>query len=510
MKSYVLAFLLVFCSGHLFGQNVSPKEIVRKSLLTTTGGKKLNSFKLITTFDRPGTIALKNTLRSPMPDLIESIISAAPDSVKEQMATEMKRANETFDQELVAMYERVVEVSLADLSLKRAVSITTGIASASDTSRTVTELDGSKMAGVLLKNPVVMLQYMATDTVELHYTGSAAMENEEQHIIQVKVAGEWIDVMIGKESQLLSQIVIPRVDTDPLIGEGPVHYKDIHVFRDYKKVSRMLLPSAGEETSTSFGMTVRYNLAWSNINEPFPDSIFVREATPEEKAGFNFTNVGNGLFIMELTGQHFGNNRTLVWTNDQAVDLFTGFIYNEVIIDKMRRAFAEKFPGKSIRNIFGAEAISSLTALSGLFDPETKLYFPKGLGFLSEDKLRRYNPKEDSTWRTRLSNGTLHPFETGFEKDGCRAIILNANPNPEYDQWQVCYYLSNQKVIYVNGYLGGAQPGEQNASSWAKKLCEMVDREALPVEKVICPHGMTHDVPLEMSYEKFRRSVRGQ
>jgi hypothetical protein len=38
----------------------------------------------------------------------------------------------------------------------------------------------------------------------------------------------------------------------------------------------------------------------------------------------------------------------------------------------------------------------------------------------------------------------------------------------------------------------------------------MVDREALPVEKVICPHGITLEASLEMSYEKFRRSVRGQ
>ncbi|WP_426292531.1 hypothetical protein ACN9ML_22965 [Dyadobacter endophyticus] len=510
MKNFVLAVLLLFCGSHLFGQNVSPREVVRKSLLKTTGGKKLSSFKLVTTFDRPGTVALKSTQRSPMLDLIESIISAAPDSVKEQMATEMKRANETFDQELLTMYEGLVEVSLADLNLKKAASIRIGLTGSSDTSRTVMELDDGKMAGFLFRNPVLMLQYMTADTVELHYTGSAGMENEEQHIVQVKLAGQWIEVMIGKESQLLSRIVVPQVDTDPLIGKGPVHYKDIHIFRNYKKMSGLLLPSGLEETSTSFGVTVRYNLAWSNINEPFPDSTFVREPTPEEKAGFRFTDIGNGLFIMELTGQHFGGTRTLVRESDRVIDLFTGFVYNEVIVDKIRKALAEKFPGKCIRNIFGAEAISSLSALSGLFDARTKLYFPKGLGFLSEDKWRGYNPKEDSTWRMRFSNGTLHPFETGFEQDGCRAIILNVNPNPDYDQWQVCYYLSSQKVIYVNGYLGSSQPGKQNTATWAKNLCEMVDREALPVEKVICPHGMTPDAPLQMSYEEFRRSVRGQ
>lgn len=510
MKSFVLAFLLVFCGGHLFGQNVSPREIVRKSLLKATSGKKVSSFKLITTFDRPGTVALKSTQRSPMLDLIESVISAAPDSVKERMATEMKRANETFDRELLAMYEGLVEVSIVDLDLKKSVSLRIGLTGPSDTSRTVIELGDGKIAGSLFMNPVLMLQYMAVDTVELHYTGSAVMGNEQQHIVQAKIAGQWIDVMIGKESQLLSRIVVLQVDTDPLIGKGPVHYKDSYIFRNYKKMSGLLLPSGLEETSTGFGVTVRYDLAWSSINQPFPDSTFAREPTPEEKVGFRFTEIGDGLFIMELTGQHFRNERTLVRESDRVIDLFTGFIYNEVIIAKIRKALAEQFPGKRIRNIFGSEAITSISVLSGLLDAQTKLYAPKGLGIFSSENWLKQNAREDSTWRAWLSEGLLHPFQTGFEQDGCRAIILNANPNPDYDRWQVCYYLSSQKVIYVNGYLGATQPGERNTTAWAKNLCDMVDREALPVEKVICPHGITREASLEMSYEKFRRSVRGQ
>ncbi|MBO9615821.1 MAG: hypothetical protein J7619_24205 [Dyadobacter sp.] len=509
MKKFVLAFLLLFYIGRSYGQNVSPKEIVRKSFLKTTGGRKVNSFKLVTTFDRPGTDALKQTQRSPMRDLMEELMSIAPDSVKEQMATEMKRASETLDQELVAMHERLVDISFTDLSLKKAANLRIGLTGAQDTSRAVTELRDGKMAAVLLNNPVLMLQYMASDTVELHYTGATVSENEDQHIIQVKVNGKWLDVMIGKESRLVSRIVIPRVDTDPLMGKGPVHYQENHVFSNYKKISGLLLPSGLEETSTSFGVTVRYNLAWSHINEVFPDSTFAREPTPEEKARFRFTDMGNNLFLMELTGWHSGSARTLVVESNQVVDLFTGFIYNEEIIGKMRKALDEKFPGKKIRNIFGIEAISWVQALSGLFDTGTELYYPKGLGLMSEDQRRRYNPKEDSIWNARLSDGTLHSFETDFEKDGYRIFMLNSNPNPNYEKWEAGYYLSSQKVIYVNGYLGNAKKG-RSAAPWEKRLYEMITREGLAVEKIICPNALARSVPLSISYEELRLRIAAQ
>jgi hypothetical protein len=509
MKNFVLAFLLLFYTGQLFGQNASPREIAKKSLLKTTGGKQLNSFKLVTTFDRPGTIALKQTQNNPMRELIESLISIAPDSVKEQLRAEMGRASETLDQQLITMHEELMDVLLMDRSLAKAVSLRIGLRETSDTSRTVMELGDGKMSGFLFGNPVLMLQYMAADTVELHYTGSTAVENQDQHIIQVKVGKEWIDVMIGKESLLVSQIVIPRVDTDPLMGKGPVNYNEIHSFRNYEKISHLLLPSGLQQTSTSFGVTVRYNMAWSKINEPFPDSTFAREPTWEEKTRFKFTDIGNRLFIMELTGGHFGSTRTLVREEDRVVDLFTGFVYNEVVIGKMRKALYEKFPGKSIRNIFAAESVTSIQVLSGLFDTGMELHYPKGLGLMSEEQLRRHNPKEDSTWRVRYSNGALHPFEKDFEKDGCRVFMLNSNPNPDYDRWEVGYYLTSQKVIYVNGYLGSTKK-VRSAAPWEKWLYEMITREALPVEKIICPHGLMRDAPLEMSYETLQERVRAQ
>lgn len=506
MKSFVLAVLLLFCPCYLFAQKISPKEIAKRSLLKMTGGKKLNSFKRIATFDGLGKLSSELVQRNAMLDLIDSIARSAPDSVKEQIAIEMKRANESFHRELTAMHEGRVKILLADLSLKKMVHIRT---SSLDTSRSVTELSGGKIEDLLCDNPVLLLQYMVADSVELHYTGTTTLENEDCHLVQVKINGKWIDVVIARESGLLCRIAISRVDTDPLIGQEPEHYKDIYVFRDYQESAGFLMPSSWEDINTRMDVTTKYKLAWSNINKLFPDSTFAREPAWEEKARFRFTNIANQLFVMELIQGAFGSVRTLVRTDNDVMDLFTGFVYNEVIIAKIRKALAERFPGKRIRNIFGSEAITSVGVLSGLFDANTKLYTPKGLGIFSSENWLKQNSREDSTWRAWLSEGMLHPFETGFEKDSCRAIILNVNPNPDYDQWQVCYYLSSQKVIYVNGYLGG-RPGGQNTTTWAKNLCDMVEREALPVEKVICPHGMTRDAPLEMSYEEFRRSVRGQ
>ncbi|PSL32319.1 hypothetical protein [Dyadobacter jiangsuensis] len=193
MKNFVLAFLLLFYTGQLSAQNVSARAIVKKALLKTTGGKQVKSFKLVTTFDRSGTAALKQSQRSPMRDLMESLMSIAPDSVKEQMAAEIKRVSETLDQDLIAMYERLVDVSIVDLSLKRAVHLRTGLTSTEDTSRTVKEVRKGEMAPFILSNPALLLEYMAVDTVELHYTGTAAVENEDQHIVQVKTGDKWID-----------------------------------------------------------------------------------------------------------------------------------------------------------------------------------------------------------------------------------------------------------------------------------------------------------------------------
>lgn len=468
----------------------------------------MDSFRLVTTFDRTGTMAADFNERSPMSDLMESIMSTAPDSVKAQIVVEMKRANESIRQEVLSMYEKFSEVSYVDLRLKKMANIRTGIMG-SDTSRTVQDLGNGKMAWAILRNPVLMLQYIAADSVELHYTGTTVIENEDQHIVQARIAGEWIELMIGKESRLLSRIVIPRVDTDPLIGQGPEHYKDIHIFRNYKKTSGFLLPSGLEESGTRFGQAIRFDLAWSHINERFSDSTFAREPTPEEKAAFQFSEIAKGLFIMELTGRTFGNPRTLVRESNGAIDLFTDFIYNDVLVAKTRRALAEKFPGKSIRNIFGLEPLSWVQALSGLFDAGTKLHYPKGLGMLSEDQLHKHNAKEDSAFRARHSDGTLHSFETGFEQDNCRVFVLDTNPNADFEQWEVCYYLTREKVIYINGYLG--KPEDQvRPVDWQKRLYELITREALPVEKIICPHGLTQDSPLEMSYEALRQRVGAQ
>ncbi|MGV3602836.1 MAG: hypothetical protein ACO1N1_16600 [Dyadobacter fermentans] len=220
MKNFVLALLLLFYMGQLSAQNTSPREIVKKSLLKTTGGRKLESFRQVTTFDRTGTMAASFNERSPMSDLMESIMSTAPDSVKAQLTIEMKRANESIRQEVLSMYEKFSEVSYVDFRLKKMANIRTGIMG-SDTSRTVQDLGNGKMAWAILRNPVLMLQYIAADSVELHYTGTTVIESEDQHIVQARIAGEWIELMIGKESRLLSRIVIPRVDTDPLIGRGP-------------------------------------------------------------------------------------------------------------------------------------------------------------------------------------------------------------------------------------------------------------------------------------------------
>lgn len=73
----------------------------------------------------------------------------------------------------------------------------------------------------------------------------------------------------------------------------------------------------------------------------------------------------------------------------------------------------------------------------------------------------------------------------------------------------MCYYLTREKVVYINGYLG--KPEDQvRPVAWQKRLYELITREALPVEKIICPHGLTKDSPLEMSYEALRQRVGAQ
>lgn len=506
MKKFVLPFLLLFCSFHSFAHNVQPKEIARKSLLKMTGGKILSNFKLITTFDRTGKLPAKLLQSNPMLDLIDSMMAAAPDSVREEMANHMKRSNEAYNDMLVEMHAGRRNVMYADVRSKKIAHI---VITSSDTNRTVTSAENGQAPAYLFNNPIPMLQYMMADSVELHYAGTDVAGKEDCHVLQVQIDGKSIDVMIGKESLLLSSIVIPEVVTDPLTSEGPEHRKSIYVFRNYKRIAGFRLPSSLEVMSTAFDETFHSHLIWDNINQPFHDSTFAREPTPEEHAAFKFTDIGNHLFIMELTGRNSDISRTLVRTDNDVIDVFTGFIYNRVIVDKMRTALASKFPGRRIRNIFGSEAITSIYPLSGLLDANTALYFPKGLGFLDENNWRTYNPQEDSTWRSLFSDGALHPFDAGFEKDGCRVFVLNSNPNPNYDQWQVCYYLVSQKVIFVKGYLGAINE-KGRLAPWEKRLSEMIIREELPVERVICPSALRRDAALLMTYEEFQRRTLGQ
>lgn len=454
----------------------------------------------------------KLALSDPFSQFLESMMKTYPDSIVKKLTREMELAKAKGIASIESSNKAETERHYVDVKgAKLALIIQTKLEGKAKirSHRSVFNLNESELIQLhVLKNPLWIVQYMHSNKADLHYTGEAEIEGKPHYIVQVHIKERWVDVWIDKTNFLVSRIVIPFVDTNPLIGRGPEHFKQIYWFKDYRNVQGLYLPTVLEEIRTRNPYTKQLKLDWVSINKPFAPATFVREPSYDEKVRFSINPLRNGLHIINETGNDIRAFSLLRVTKDNKVDLFTNFSYHESINQKLRKAIAEHFPGTQMRNIFSIEHLFSISALSDLFDPETKMYVPKGFGLLSEEKIGAYNAREDSVWKARLATGEVIVSDTNFVKDDAEMLVLNPEFNENRDQLFVCYYLPIEKVIYLYGSARTDQAGKADPSPFELNLYKIIQARKLQVETIIYSNAWEDTTPYQLPFATWERTFQ--
>lgn len=270
MKHFVLIFLLVFFSGfYCKAQQSKAREIVGLALKKHTRGKILNRYEVNAEYDKLGkpSFALKQSdffLKS-----IDSIMVTLPDSQRKEMKIAMMQSNKDMLKEIESMYYGQQEINIVDLlsdSTTYIVIRPSALKGKPDTTRSVYAIKKQYLLSqAVINNPVIILQFMSGDSTELHYTGIVNLDNEDFQVVQAKLGEKWIDVYFDQD-YYLRKLVISQIDADPLIGRGPVHYKNIFSYNRYQKQGDFLLPGEVEEMSSRDEFSIKKKMTWMSLN----------------------------------------------------------------------------------------------------------------------------------------------------------------------------------------------------------------------------------------------------
>lgn len=514
MKHFVLVFILVLFSGYCcIGQKLGAREIVNRALKVHTGGKVLSQYALGITYDKPGKANPGLVQSDPWLSLIDSLMLTMSDSTRKEMEIQKVETEKSTFSFFNDLYEGRKETHYFDITSKIATTIIlepNRLKGRPDTSRTVYRLDPKASAFYHLKNnPVAMLQLMAMDTSELNYTGAVTFEGRDYHVVQVRVGAKWLDVYFDGKSNLLSQLFITQVDTDPLIGRGPVYYKDIIYYNQFEKKEGFWVPNEIEEVDSRNEYTIRKKLDWVGINKPFVPSTFAAEPSEYDKVKYNISEIGMDLYVLEVSGKTINERSLLKVTETDGISLFTTLSNIDVSNKRCLSALKEKFPNTRVRNIFNLDRISGVLSLSAFFLGKAHCYAPIGTGFFAEEKIRAYErPQEDSVRQLLYKEGLLTTFDAGFKNDDVEALILNPTRKDESGSIWVAYYLPNDKSIFTYGIPFGADSSSRKAIPKDRMLHELVLKRSLSVDKIIYSGSYLDNAPLFMSYEEFEKRVK--
>lgn len=513
MKHFVLVFILVLFSDYCSGQKSKAREIVNRALQTHTGGKVLSQYELNITYDKPGKANPGLVQPDPWLSLIDSLMLTMSDSMRREMEIQKVEAEKSMYSFFNELHEGEKETYYFDITSKIAATIIlrpNRLKGRPDISRTVYALDPKANAFYHLKNnPVAILQLMAMDTSELHYTGAVTFENQDYHVVQVKVDAKWLDVYFNLKSHLLCKLFIAQVDTDPLMGQGPVHYKDVICYNQFQKKQGFLVPGEIEEINSRNEFTIRKKLDWVGINKSFAPSTFAPEPSAEDRVKYNISEIGKDLYVLEVSGKSLNERSLLKVTETEGISLFATLSNIDLSNEKCLSALKEKFPNTQVRNIFNLDRLSGVLSLSAFFSGKTHYYAPIGTGFFAEEKIRAYeSPQEDSTRQVLRKEGLLTTFDVDFKTADVEALILNPTRKDESGSIWVAYYLPKDRAIFINGtpFHAGNSSGE--ASKLDKMLHELVSKRSLSVEKIIYSGSYLDNAPLFMFYEEFEKRVK--
>lgn len=505
MKHFVLAFLLfLFSATYCSAQQVTPRDIVLKSLKKHTSGKKLTQYVVRFEYDKPGKTPDELLLKNPLLALLDSLMKTMPDSVRNKMEKQHKELNDKYYQELVEQNVGNRQWIFADLSRNKTAWIKVNpnnLKGTLDSNRTVYGPDFGRSGWEF--NPVSVVQLMAEDTTELHYTGVSMSNSIEYHQIQFKWVGKWISVYFDMETNVLTQLVENQTDEDPLIGRGPEHYKKILNFKNFKLINGFLIPNSIEEITTRSDLTTRKKLNWISLNKPIPDSVFKPVPKRDEMQKFRTVHISDSLFVVERQSS-LVNSRSLVRiAGDNQLEVFS-----ESFDKKTTKIIENESAGSHIRNIYMLGSVHSVTDLSALFVNKIQVVAPRGYGTASEQNIRTLSPKEDSIWRAASSAGLLTTFDKEFENENLKVFVLSRYTGKPYQFLFVWYYLPKEKVVYLRGNPYSAEKEKQNASLREKQVYDRIISGEIAADKIVYSGAYLDDAPVFMTFQDFEKRIK--
>jgi len=513
MKSFVLVILLFFFSYSCsFAQISKARQIVDMALKKHTSGKILTNYILKYEHLKPGSIPSEMLQANPITIMLDSVMNTLSDSAKQQMQEKITTGIKKLLEQTQKYNGDERQYFFTDLDGQRTARWIVR------TNEAKGKLDSTKMlldwsneyffTQTFKMNPVALLQRMAHDSTELHYTGTAHIDGTDYNIVQVKLHNNWIDVYFNEKSYLLSRLVESKIDRDPILSQGPDPYKNIVYYLDFRMQDDFLIPGVLEEIDSRGFHTVRKKLEWAGINKPFPVSVFDAAPSDESFIKFRIAGIGNGLFVLERSSKWRYDRSLLRINQDKKIELLTSIYNVEKLNQQVIGAIKKEYQNSVITNIYNIDILSGVVSLSDFFDIKTHVFGPKGYGALAEEKYHTVNQKEAAAWLTASSAGLLTAFTDEFKTENVTALILNPSLNKDKDQIIVSYYLPAEKVIYFNGnpYYAGANG--KNASLGEKLLYELIEKRQLPVEKIVYSGAYMDNAPLFMPFNEFEKRIK--
>ena len=513
MKHFVLLFLLLsFIGFNAKGQEIKAKDIVAQALKVHTSGKIMERFEVKIENDMPSKAPA--SLRQPdlMMNFLDSLMKTLPDSMQKEMADQKVKGEAELFKMIVEEHTGKKDLYLVDIPSNKIASKSIRLNRLREREDTTASLWNFKNSYAVISafkiNPVVLLQVMNQDSIQLHYIGKAIMNNQNCFLIQMKLDAKWLEVYIDATSKLVSRLVIPMKDEDPLMGRGPLHYRYVTSYKNYKLYDSFLLPKRIEETDSHLPFTDNKSVTWVSVNKIFPVSVFDPPRPYEEKTEYLLEAVTNKLFVMEERID-YSNNRSIIRKNsDKTIDVFTNLTNNEILNKKKLKAINTKFRDHKIRSIYSLSYLSGLLSLSCFFSKQIHIAAPKATGVFSDDRTSG-NHMEDSMRIAVRKKTLLKTFDQDFETETEKVLILNPDANPENSSIWVAYYLKKENAVYIEGYY----PHQiENKEKWVapgeKALLKLIEDKALEVEKIIFSGSFVDNAPLFMTYADFENRVK--
>lgn len=503
MKYFVLAFILLLLDFQSFAQIVTPKEIVKKALIAHTGGKELNQYRLKIEFDT--SYSIPKEFLADISSKLDSIRRTLPDSFLKQIEFAFATQSAELYKSSAEEYANFSDEVVTDVSLRKAAWIRmqfNSLTGKTDSSKYIDDINTSYSAAQ--KNPLGILNYLASDSVLLRYAGLSSVNGESCHMIQVKKQDEWIDVFITEKSHILRRWSEPIRDSDTSKRKRLLQEKQITTYKDFKEIKGFLLPVSVEELWTSMGSAVRKKLTWEGLNEAVNSSLFMPAPVKEESIKFRIHEISQKLHVMEQQSR-FGNNRLLIRAGKRVLDLFMVDFNNEKVNAQMIQELYRKFPSHRIGNIYCVHDFFDFSSYKVFFSQNTKLIYPKRSGM--DDRSAWWNFSKDTTGRQLHRAGRITTFDKDFKTNTLLAIILNPALENVSSSYIACYFLPIEKVVYFYENPYNAQADSKNARPREKLLYDLIKQRKLSVEKIVYSGAYMDNAPLFMSFNDFEKRI---